>query len=125
MAAGPLKRGPVRRGQVYLVRFDPTRGSEIRKTRPAVVVQNDIANTYSPITIVAAVTSRIDDEIYETEVAVRAGEGGLAADSLVLLNQLRSIDTETRIVKLLGRLSAATMSRVDRVLRLSLGLVEI
>src|SRR2546425_6029266 len=80
------------RGEVYFVAFDPTLGAEIRKTRPALILQNDIANRSSPITIVAAITSKFDEELYPTEVLVRAPEGGLDADSVVLLNQIRSVD---------------------------------
>ena len=53
-----------KRGEIYLVNFEPTVGAEIRKTRPALVLQNDIANRHSPITIVAAVTSQFDDMLY-------------------------------------------------------------
>ena len=113
-----------RRGDVYLVAFDPTVGAEIRKTRPALVVQNDIANRHSPITIVAAITTSVDDDVYPTEVLVRAREGGLERDSVVLLNQVRSID-KTRLLKKIGRLRLETMDHVDRALALSLGLVEL
>lgn len=111
-----------RRGDVYVVNFDPTRGAEIRKSRPAVIVQNDTGNRYSPITIVAAISSQFDLPLYPTEVLVRAREGGLRADSVVLLNQIRSIDRD-RLLRRLGRLRSATMDRVDRALAVSLGLV--
>jgi hypothetical protein len=62
-----------------------TVGAEIRKTRPALVLQNDIANRYSPLTIVAAVTSKFDEMLYPTEVLVTAPEGGLSVDSVILL----------------------------------------
>lgn len=114
-----------RRGEVWLVDLDPTRGAEIRKTRPAVVLQNDVANRYSPITIVAAVTSRSEGPVYDTEVEVASGEGGLPRESLVLLNQIRSIDAAARLVRRLGRLTPATVARVDRALRISLGLVDL
>lgn len=112
------------RGDVYLVNFDPTLGAEIRKTRPALILQNDIANRHSPITIVAALTSKVDEKLYPTEVLVKAREGGLASDSVVLLNQIRSIDRR-RLVKRLGKLRTETMANVDRALRISLGLMEI
>ena len=103
--------------------FDPTIGAEIKKTRPALVIQNDIANKYSPITIVAAITSRFDQELYPTEVLVKAPEGGLSVDSVVLLNQIRSIDRH-RLVKRLGRLQPATIAAVGRGLEISLSLIE-
>jgi mRNA interferase MazF len=109
---------------VYLVTFDPTIGSEIRKTRPALILQNDIANRLSPITIVAAITSRYEEPLYPTEVSIRPREGGAETDSVVLLNQIRSID-KARLLRRLGACSEATMQRVDRALRVSLGLVEL
>lgn len=66
-----------RRGDVFVVRFDPTLGAEIQKTRPALVLQNDIANRFSPITIVAGITSQFDSKLYPTEVLIKAPEGGL------------------------------------------------
>jgi mRNA interferase MazF len=121
--AAPRKVTP-RRGDVYLVDFDPTRGAEIRKIRPAVIIQNDIANRWSPVTIVAAISSHYDEELYPTEVLIRRGEGGLQNDSVALLNQIRSID-KTRLVRALGAISAETMERIDRALVLSLGLVRL
>src|SRR5438445_10319875 len=97
-------RGTVpRRGDIYLVNFDPTIGSEIQKTRPALILQNDIGNRHSPITIVAAITSQVGEQLYPTEVLVMAPEGGLKTNSAVLLNQVRSIDRQ-RLVKRLGSL---------------------
>ena len=113
-----------RRGEVYLVNLDPSVGAEIRKTRPAVIVQNDPANRRSPITIVVAITSQFEEPLYPTEVLVRAPEGGLTADSVVLLNQIRSVD-KGRLVRRLGVLKTKTMTEIDRALLLSLGLVEV
>lgn len=113
-----------RRGDILLVNLDPTVGAEIKKTRPAVVIQNDIANRRSPITIVAAITSQFDEPIYPTEVLVHAPEGGLRVDSVVLLNQIRSVDRD-RLVRRIGALSARKMRDVDRALLLSLGLVQL
>ena len=112
------------RGEVYLVNFDPTIGSEIRKTRPALIIQNDIANEHSPVTIVAAITSKFDDNLYPTEVEISAGEGGLKQDSVVLLNQLRSIDGQ-RLIKKLGKVNDLTLRKVDLSIKISLGLIVI
>ncbi len=112
-----------RRGEVYLVAFDPTLGAEIKKTRPALVLQNDIANRFSPITIVAAITSHVEPPLYPTEVLIQPPDGGLDADSVVLLNQIRSIDRQ-RLVRRLGRLNPETMRRVDHTLMISFGLVD-
>jgi mRNA interferase MazF len=122
MATRPKVTLP-RRGEIYLVAFDPTLGAEIRKTRPALVVQNDVANRFSPVTIVAAITSHAEPPLYPTEVVIQAPEGGLAADSVVLLNQIRSMDRQ-RLVRRLGRLNPETMRRVDHALMVSLGLLE-
>ena len=84
--AAPGKITHPRRGEVYLVSLDPTVGAEIRKTRPGLVLQSDIANRSSPITIVAAITSQFGEPLYPTEVLILAREGGLATDSVVLLN---------------------------------------
>jgi mRNA interferase MazF len=96
-----------KRGEVYLVNFDPTVGAEIQKTRPALVVKNDMANRHSPITIVAAITSQVDESLYPTEVLIQPPEGGLSLPSVVLLNQIRSID-KRRLVRRLGVLTPAT-----------------
>ena len=101
--------------------FDPTRGAEIRKTRPALVIQNDVANRWSPITIVAAISSSSDEPAYPTDVRVDPPEASLRAASVVLLNQLRPIDRR-RLVRRLGRLRPDTIKRVDRALQISLGL---
>jgi mRNA interferase MazF len=113
-----------KRGDVVVVDLDPTIGAEIRKRRPALVIQNDIDNRYSPITIVAAITSRIDAELYPTEVHVRPPEGGLSMPSMVLLNQIRSVDRR-RLVGRLGKLKPETMARVDRALQISLGIASV
>ena len=88
------------------------------------VLQNDVANRHSPITIVAAITSKIDADLYPSEVVVRAREAGLPMDSVILLNQIRSIDN-ARLRRRIGRLRSDTMTRVDRALAISLGLVRL
>lgn len=120
MAPRPRLAFP-RRGEVFLVSFDPTIGAEIKKTRPALVIQNDVANRWSPITIVAAISSSSDAPTYPTDVRVNPPEGSLRAASVVLLSQLRSIDRR-RLVRRLGRLRPETIKRVDRALQISLGL---
>ena len=113
-----------KRGEVYLVNFDPTIGAEIRKTRPALVLQNDIANRYSPITIVAAITTRFEDRLYPTEVLLASGEGGMSVASVVLLNQIRSVDKQ-RLIKRLGVLRPLTMEEIDRALSICPGLAPL
>ena len=104
-----------------MVSFDPTVGAEIKKTRPALIIQNDVANRWSPVTIVAAISSRPDAPVYPADVPVDPPEGSLSAPSVVLLNQIRTIDRR-RLVRRLGRLRAETMKLVDRALQISLGL---
>lgn len=116
--------GLPRRGDIYLVNFDPTVGAEIQKTRPALIIQNDIANRYSPITIVAAITSKFAAPPYPTEVILEPKETGLRQTSVALLNQVRSID-RSRLIKRIGHASAATMQRVDRAIQTSFGLIGI
>ena len=123
MAQGSRVARP-KRGEVWLVSFDPTIGAEIKKTRPALILQNDIANRASPITIVAAITSQFEERIYPTEVLIKAPEAGLTVDSVALLNQIRSID-QRRLVRRLGVARPATMMNVERALMISLGLVRI
>ena len=108
-----------RRGDVYLVNFDPAIGSEIQKTRPALIIQNDIANRHSSITIVAAITSQFKLPLRPIQVPLAAGEGGLNKDSVVLLNQIRSLDKQ-RLIHRLGTAKPATMQLVDRAVRISL-----
>lgn len=111
----------VRRGEVYMVNFDPTVGSEIKKTRPALILQNDVSNQYSPVMIVAAISSKQEGRLYPTEVLIPFSEGSLKNDSLVLLNQIRTIDKK-RLTKRLGVLEKETMERVGMALEISLGL---
>ncbi len=120
----PKKVGTPRRGEVYLVGFDPTIGAEIKKTRPALVIQNDIANGVSPTTIVAAITSKIPYEDDPATVIVVGHEGGLHLSSVVLLSQLRTVDRR-RLVHRLGVLRPQTMGRIDRAIAVSLGLFSL
>ena len=111
----------IRRGDIFTVDFEPVRGSEQGKARPALVIQNDIGNHYSPTLIVAAITSG-EQAHFDVNVVVRAPEGGLANNSLILLNQIRTID-KSRLGRYWGRLTPKTMAQVDKALQISLGLV--
>jgi mRNA interferase MazF len=112
-----------RRGDIWTVDLEPVIGSEQGKARPALIIQNDIGNEYSPVLIVAAITSG-DRARYDVQVEVKAPEGGVRHDSIVLLNQVRTIDKE-RVGRYWGHLSAQTMKQVDEAIRISLGLVPI
>ena len=113
-----------RRGEIYLVNFDPTLGREIQKTRPAVVVQNNISNQYSPITIVAAISSQFSDPPFPREVIVETAETGLPKRSAVIVNQIRSVD-RMRLGKKIGQLSSASMQRVNESLKISFSLIDL
>lgn len=110
-----------RRGEVYLVRFDPTVGAEIRKTRPAIVLQNDVGNRFGATTIVAAITSQVRHLLRPIQVLISKGESGLDKDSVILLNHVHSFDKQ-RLLKKLGTVSPGTMSQVDKALAVSVGL---
>lgn len=113
-----------KRGEIYLVEFDPARGHEIQKTRPALIIQNDIGNRYSPITIVAAITSKFNTPPHPTDVIVEQIHSGLSLRSAVAVNQIRSVDRR-RLVRRLGRLDDTAMSQVDQALRISLDLLDV
>ena len=115
----------ITRGEIYLVSFDPTVGHEIKKTRPALVIQNDMGNRYSPLTIVAAITSKVSPVPYPVEVVVEpTSTNGLGVRSAIRLDQIRTVDRQ-RLIRRLGQIDRKTISRVDQAVRISLGLVEI
>lgn len=110
----------LRRGDVVIVRFDPAEGHEMKKTRPAVVVQNDIGNKNSSTTIVAPATGTYRG--YPFEVLVNAAESPFEKDSSIRLDQIRVVSTENRIHSVTGSLDTETMEAIDEALKLSLGL---
>jgi mRNA interferase MazF len=111
------------RGEIYFVNLDLTVGSEQGGRRPAVIIQNDVGNQYSPVVIAAAITSRPSTRQRLTDVTLNAGTAGLELESRVLLNQIRTLD-KRRIGKLVGRLSTDDMVRVDEAIKISLGLIS-
>lgn len=115
----------IKRGDIFLVEFDPARGHEIKKIRPSVIVQNDINNRYSPVTIVAAISSKRSEKPYPVEVPIEPSiVNGLRTPSAIQLNQIRSVDRE-RLLKRIGAVDAGTMRQVDVALAISLGLVKL
>jgi len=110
------------RGAILDISIGPAVGHEIRKTRPCLVVQNDIGNQYSPMTIVVPVEGAEHvRKLYPVNVPIPKGEGGLVKDSVALCNQIRCVD-EARFGKTHGQVSAATMTKVDQALKISLSL---
>ena len=108
------------RGEIYYVDWSPGRGSEQAGVRPALIVQNDVGNRFSPTTIVAAISTR-PGKLYPFHVAITAEESGLRRDSVVKCEQIQTVD-QTRLERLAGRLSADRIQEVDVALRRSLGI---
>jgi mRNA interferase MazF len=106
----------IKRGAVFLVNFDPTLGAEARKTRPALVVSNDINNVHSPIISIAPITSNVT-RVYSFEVEVPSGKGGLQTRSKVMVNQTRAVD-KIRLIKKLGNLPEEIMINVNQALKI-------
>jgi mRNA interferase MazF len=115
----------VKRGEIYLVSFDPTVGHEIQKTRPALIIQNDIGNRYSPLTIVAAITSKISPHPYPVEAVIEPSRSnGLDVRSAIRLDQIRTVDRR-RLIKRLGVIDTSTMVKVNQAIQISLGLIDV
>jgi len=108
-----------KRGEVWIVNWNPARGSEQAGRRPALVIQNDIGNEKSPSTIVAAMSSSV--RRYPMNVEVRPPEGGLTQPSIVKAGQIMTVSKE-RLERRLGSLSSERMDEVDKAIRLSLSL---
>lgn len=114
----------VRRGDIFYAQLNPVVGSEQGGMRPVLIVQNDIGNQYSPTTIVAAITSQIDKARLPTHVEILGKETGLEKDSVILLEQIRTID-KSRLKQRVTTLNGEIMERVNHAISISLGLVEI
>lgn len=111
----------VKRGDIYYADLSPVVGSEQGGIRPVLVVQNDIGNKYSPTIIVCAITSQINKAKLPTHIEVKAGNFGLVKDSVILLEQIRTID-KRRLKEKIGRCDDSVMERIDKVLQISLGM---
>lgn len=111
-----------KRGEIYLVNFDPAVGSEIQKTRPAIILQNNFGNEFSETTIVAAITAA-GKKSFPVQVEVSAGVGGLDRNSLIQLNQIRTMD-KSRLMHRLGAVDKPIMRAVDKALLVSLGIIN-
>jgi len=110
----------IKRGDIYWVDWNPARGSEQSGLRPALVIQNDIGNKFSPTTIIAALTTAIENQ-YPFLVKVTAKESGLPKDSTINLAVILTID-KTRLTIKCGTLSDDKISRVNEAIKASLGL---
>lgn len=114
----------IKRGEIYFAQLNPVIGSEQGGIRPVVVVQNDIGNQYSPTTIILAITSQINKAKLPTHVELKAETYGLERDSVILAEQIRTID-KTRLKQRIATLNEETMKKVEQALLISLGLTEI
>ena len=113
----------LKRGETVLVDLNPARGAEKKKTRPCLVIQNDIGNRFSPLTIVAVITSQKEiDKQYPTDVWIAKGEGGLDYPGIIQCDQIRTID-KNRVIKKIGSLDPSRMKEVDQAIKVSLGLL--
>ena len=113
----------VKRGDIYYADLSPVIGSEQGGIRPVLIVQNDIGNRYSPTVIVAAITSQINKAKLPTHVEISAEEYGLTKDSVILLEQVRTIDKK-RLKEKIGNLSEELMKKVDESIQISFGLTD-
>ena len=111
----------IKRGYLYYADLSPVVGSEQGGVRPVLIIQNDIGNKYSPTVIVAAITSQINKAKLPTHIEIRAHEYGLNKDSVILLEQIRTIDKK-RLREKIGCLDKNMMLKVDNSLQISLGL---
>jgi len=114
----------VRRGDIFYADLSPVVGSEQGGVRPVLIIQNDIGNKYSPTVVVAAITSQIDKAKLPTHVEISPEISGLEKDSVVLLEQIRTIDKK-RLREHVKHLDGKVMQQVDEALRISLGLSDI
>ncbi len=109
----------IKRKEIYYADLNPVKGSEQGGVRPVLVLQNNVGNSHSPTTIVAAITSRHGKSKLPTHVCIQSE--GLPRNSVVLLEQVRTID-KTRLLRYVGRANKATMERVDRAVAVSLSI---
>ena len=111
----------VKRGEIYYADLSPVVGSEQGGVRPVLIVQNDVGNKYSPTVIAAAITSQINKAKLPTHIEVNAQMYGLSKDSVILLEQVRTIDKK-RLKEKIGRLDDELMNKVNEAISISFGL---
>ena len=111
----------IRRGDIFYADLSPVVGSEQGGIRPVLIVQNDVGNRFSPTVIAAAITSQKDKARLPTHIQLNSLGSGLARDSIVLLEQIRTID-KRRLKERMGRLDDQSMSRINQALSVSFGL---
>jgi len=113
----------IRRGDIYYADLSPVVGSEQGGLRPVLIIQNDVGNRYSPTVIAAAITSRMGKTKLPTHIDIQAEAVGLAKDSVILLEQIRTLD-KRRLKEKMGHLDDALMNSVNNAIAVSFGLEE-
>ena len=113
----------IKRGEIYYADLSPVVGSEQGGVRPVLVVQNDVGNKFSPTVIAAAITSQLDKAKLPTHITLPAAKYGLPTNSVVHLEQIRTLD-KRRLKEKIGELSADIMTRVNEALLISLGFFQ-
>ena len=114
----------MKRGDIYYADLSPVVGSEQGGIRPVLIIQNDVGNKYSPTVIAAAITSRINKAKMPTHIEITARDYGLNKDSVILLEQIRTID-KRRLREKIGRIDGSVMTSVDDALQISFGLISL
>ncbi len=109
------------RGELVVANLEPVKGSEQGGVRLVLIIQNDILNKHAPTTIIAPITSKIYTKEYPTNVIIKKEDSKMKLDSTILLNQIKTID-KRRIIKKIGSLDNFTMNKVDRAIKISLGI---
>jgi mRNA interferase MazF len=110
-----------KRGEVWVVNFNPGRGTEQQGIRPGLIIQNDIGNQFASTMIIAAITTTLKK--YPVTVLIEEGKAGLKKNSMVNLSQILTID-KSRLIKKLGKLEENKIQEVDNAIKVSLGLIE-
>ena len=114
---------PLLRGDVYLVNLEPIIGKEIGKARPALIIQNDVGNKFSPVTIIAPISSIKEiTKPLPIMIFLEKGEGGLKEESYVDCGQIITIDKNERLITKFGSLNKSRISEIDKALKISLSL---
>lgn len=111
----------IKRGDIFYADLSPVVGSEQGGVRPVVILQNDVGNKYSPTTIVAAITSQTNKTNLPTHVKVRAENNDLPKNSVILLEQIRTVDKK-RLREKIGKFNSKIMEHIDKAMKISLGL---
>ncbi len=113
----------IKRGEIFYADLSPVKGSEQGGVRPVLIVQNDIGNRHSPTVIAAAITSKHDKTSLPTHIGLKAGQAGLTKDSVVLLEQIRTLD-KNRLRERAGQIPKDVQEQVNEALGISIGITN-